>query len=36
MNIGFTTQEADCGAYPSIRSTLLSQRTIFLSQPIDN
>lgn len=36
MNIGFTTQEVDCGAYPSIRSTLLSQRTIFLSQPIDN
>lgn len=36
MNIGFTTQEVDCEAYSSIRSMLLSQRTIFLSQPIDN
>lgn len=36
MDIEFTTQEVDCGAYPSIRSTLLSQRTVFLSQPINN
>ena len=36
MSIEFTTQEVDCGTYPSIRSALLFKRTIFLSQPINN